>query len=79
MKKTITPIETLRNDVREILAIPGMSMNKLATEAGIEWGVLKRFTAQGSSAGISFSTAEKLWPFIYGDKRPRPDGEQEAA
>jgi DNA-binding Xre family transcriptional regulator len=47
-----------------------MSINKLATRAGIDWAVLKRFAGKGSKAGISFATFEKLWPFLYGDHRP---------
>lgn len=65
--------ELFRNDVRGFLESSGWSKNKLSSLAGVDWKVINRFTEEGSSVGLNSETIEKLWPFIYGDKRPNPE------
>lgn len=73
MNNTNFTIEQFRQDVRDVVDSPGMSINRLATDAGVEWAVVKRFLSAKQRTGINASTLERLWPFIYGEKRPLPE------
>lgn len=49
----------------------GWSPYRLAKEAGIKVEIITR-VQKGTRKGLHSSTLEKLWPFLYGDKRPQP-------
>jgi hypothetical protein len=61
-------IKSFRQAVREAAATPSWTVTRLAKESGVDQASLWRF-CDGSS-GLSGINIEKLWPFIYGDKRP---------
>jgi lambda repressor-like predicted transcriptional regulator len=71
MKSKNFSVDQVKADIQAVVSMPGMSINRLSQDAGVEWKVLKRFLS-GDGAGISASTLEKLWPYVYGDKRPTP-------
>jgi hypothetical protein len=61
----------VRAEIESVVAIPGWSVSRLAREAGIEPRSLTRFMSD-DGAGMSTKTLEPLWPYLYGDKRPKP-------
>jgi DNA-binding Xre family transcriptional regulator len=62
----------IKADLKNVLAESGWSASRLAAAAGVSAPVVTRFLS-GARAGLHSSTLEKLWPFIYGDKRPNPE------
>lgn len=70
MKDTFTQ-ENLRREIEELATRPGWSIAKLARESGVEQASLSRF-CKGDQRSLNGANIEKVWPFIYGDKRP-PD------
>ena len=58
----------IQADIRKLLRESGWSQGRLAQEAGINESALSKFLGRKEGDSI----AERLWPFVYGDKRPTP-------
>jgi len=58
-------------DIREFLKATGWTAKRLAVEAGMEPSTITRLV-RGERKGMHSSTLEKLWPFLYGERRPVP-------
>lgn len=67
----------IKQEIQNALERLGWTATKLANEAGVAPPVLTRFLS-GDRDGIHSKTLEKLWPFIYGDKRPKPTEDKAA-
>lgn len=59
----------ITHDLVQFFAETKWTQTRLAKEAGIHIVSLNRLT-RGHRKGCSSATLEKLWPFLYGDKRP---------
>ena len=59
----------IKSDIKKVLAESGMSVTELARLSDVNQSILSRFV-NGKQKGLHSDTLEKLWPFIYGDKRP---------
>lgn len=64
-----TPMSTLREDIRKTLDVTGWPAAKLAKESGVPPACITRLL-RGTRGGVHSTTLEKLWPFLYGPKRP---------
>ncbi|MBI9113294.1 hypothetical protein [Maridesulfovibrio ferrireducens] len=67
----------LKEDLTHMLAESDWTASRLSIESGVPAPVLTRFL-RGTRKGLHSSTVEKIWPFVYGEKRP-PHHPQEAA
>lgn len=67
-KNTAMDIPT---DIREFLTVSGWTAKRLAVEAGVEPSTITRLV-RGERQGVNSRTLDKLWPFLYGDRRPVP-------
>lgn len=66
-------MEEIRQRILAVAALPGWSINRLACESGVEQGSLSRFSrGRDIQKSLSYTTLERLWPFLYGDRRPSP-------
>jgi len=61
----------IQADIKQLLEESGWPASRLASEAGIPAPVITRFL-RGDRKGMHTRTLEKLWPFLYGDRRPTP-------
>jgi lambda repressor-like predicted transcriptional regulator len=77
MQTTDFTLEGLRGEVRAICRVKGWSMTRLARASGVDQASLSRFLS--GSAGLKGDSIEKLWPFVFGECRPRENGENGAA
>lgn len=59
----------LKKDVETMLAESGWNIPRLIAESGANKDSVYRLL-NGTRDGVNSSTLEKMWPFIYGDKRP---------
>ena len=57
----------IQSDIKEMLADSGWSTSQLAREAEINPSALFRFLSKNKPGK---SIADRLWPYVYGDKRP---------
>lgn len=56
----------IQTDVKIMLKESGWSQGRLAREAELNPSALSKFMGRDEGKAI----AERLWPYIYGDKRP---------
>ena len=56
----------IQTDLKQMLAESGWSQERLAKEADLNPSALSKFLGRAEGKAI----AERVWPFIYGDKRP---------
>ncbi|WP_319764467.1 helix-turn-helix transcriptional regulator [Maridesulfovibrio sp.] len=68
----------IKEDLKKFLEDTGWTAAKLANEANISAPVITRFLS-GARKGLHSSTLEKLWPYLYGDKRPKPETKHDQA
>ena len=66
----------IREDIINLLNESGWSQTALALESGVPQSTLSKILT-GVSKGVHSSTLEKLWPYLYGEKRPSPAEESE--
>lgn len=59
----------IKSDLKKLLAESGWTVLRLASEAGVSKDSLYRLL-RGERGGVNSTTLEKLWPFLYGDRRP---------
>ena len=59
-------IMSIQTDVKTMLRESGWSQDRLAREAELNPSALSKFMGREEGKAI----AERLWPFVYGDKRP---------
>ena len=64
-------MDRLRRDILAFGNLPGWSITRLARESDVEQGSLSRFV-NDKLKSLNGETIEKLWPFLYGDRRPAP-------
>ena len=64
----------MKQDIKTLLAEVGWSPLNLAAAAGVSKDSIYRLL-NGSRKGGNSTTLEKLYPFLYGDKRPAPKPE----
>lgn len=75
----------LAHDLTTFFQESGWSACRLAREAGIKSVQAITRVQKGERQGMHSKNLEKLWPFLYGDKRPLPspgpdgDGAKDAA
>lgn len=62
----------IKTDIENMLAESGLNLTALARLSGVNQSILSRFI-NGDQSGLNSKTLEKLWPYIYGDKRPTKD------
>lgn len=65
-------MENIRRDLGRFTKDTGHSLNWLANASGVEQGSLSRFS-RGVQKGLRGETVERIWPFLYGPKRPMKD------
>ncbi|EHJ49549.1 hypothetical protein DFW101_3553 [Solidesulfovibrio carbinoliphilus subsp. oakridgensis] len=58
------------NDLRAV-KVSGISDSEIARRTGIPQATIWRLLNE-PSASPSYRTIKKLWPFLYGDRRPAP-------
>lgn len=76
MKSNFTQIQ-LRKDIEALVdSIQGFTRTDLARLSGVDQASLSRFCA--GKHGLSGAYIEKLWPYLYGNKRPKPDHDEAA-
>ena len=57
---------SIQNDIKHVLAESGWTQQRLAAESGVNpCGLSKLLNRKGK-----LSIVERIWPYIYGDKRP---------
>ena len=61
----------LAQDFNAFFQETGWSPYRLAKAAGIKVEIITR-VQKGERQGVHSKTLEKLWPFLYGDRRPLP-------
>jgi len=61
----------IKQDIVSFLATSGWTATRLAREAGVAPPQLTRLLS-GERDGLHSKTVERLWPFLYGDRRPAP-------
>jgi transcriptional regulator with XRE-family HTH domain len=59
----------IKSDIERFRKETGWSVLKLAAAAGVSKDSIYRLL-RGDRRGINSTTLQRLWPFIYGDKRP---------
>jgi DNA transposition AAA+ family ATPase len=59
----------IKADIKTLLDESGLNLSSLARMACVNQSILSRFI-NGDQAGLNSKTLEKLWPFVYGEKRP---------
>lgn len=57
----------IQTDIKKMLSESGWSQGRLAKEAGLNLSALSKFLGRRDQGR---AIAERVWPFIYGDKRP---------
>ena len=57
---------SIQTDIKQMLAEAGWSQERLAREAELNPSALSKFMGRGDGKSI----AERVWPFVYGHKRP---------
>ena len=62
----------LATDFDKFFLETGWNPYRLAKAAGIKVEIITR-VQKGERKGVHSTTLEKLWPFLYGDRRPRPE------
>lgn len=62
----------MKTDIRQMLKSSGWTQNQLAKAAGVHFTSLSRFLSGKGEPSV----AERLVPFVYGDKRPSNTPEQ---
>lgn len=71
MKSNFTQNQ-LRKDIKDLVdSIPEFTRTDLARLSGVDQASLSRFCA--GKHGLSGVYIERLWPYLYGEKRPRPE------
>lgn len=66
----------IRHDLKIFFAETGWPILRLAKASGVDAGNLNRVVH--GKRGLNSKSIEKLWPYLYGDKRP-PAKEDTAA
>lgn len=61
----------LVEDIRRVLEESGWSATHLAKEAGVAPPIITRLLS-GERKEVRSGTLQRLWPFLYGEKRPAP-------
>jgi DNA-binding Xre family transcriptional regulator len=61
----------IKHDIQTMLTEAGWPAARLAEVAGVPAPVITRLLS-GKRKGLHTSTLCKLWPYVYGDKRPAP-------
>lgn len=69
--------DQMRCEVAAIASLPGWSINRVSDESGVSKDNVYRFVK--GMICLSWPSLEKLWPFLYGDKRPLPTQPQDGA
>lgn len=72
MKNKFTQ-QQLRIDIESLTQEVGWSITRLARKSGVDQASLSRFC--NGTSGLSGGNIEKLWPYIYGARRPEPPEE----
>jgi len=64
----------IRKDLQEMFKATGWTPSRLSRESGVPVNVITRYLKKERE--MRTDTLEKLWPYIYGDKRPKdiPEG-----
>lgn len=60
----------IKTDIKHMLDETGLNLSDLGRLSGVNQSILSRFI-NGHQAGLNSKTLEKLWPYVYGDKRPQ--------
>jgi len=58
----------IQQDIRQFLEKTGWSAYRLANESGVNKDVIYRLV-RGDRRGANSRTIERLWPFLYSDRR----------
>ena len=61
----------IKQDLERFLSDVGWDVSRLVAESGANKDSIYRLL-NGTRKGVSYKTMQKLWPFIYGDRRPAP-------
>ena len=61
---------SIQNDIKRMMAESGWTQQKLAAEAGVNPCALSKLLNRNEKKSI----VERIWPYIYGDKRPPAKG-----
>jgi transcriptional regulator with XRE-family HTH domain len=69
--ETVFNEKRVREDLRGLLAEAGWSQSRLSKESGVSQGCISRFLSD-EEAGMNYRSFQRLWPYIYGEKRPAP-------
>jgi len=59
----------LRQDLTSLVRLDGWSASRLSKESGVRVNIITRFI-KGERKEMRSGTLEKLWPFLYGPRRP---------
>jgi len=77
MKTSFTQ-KGLREDIAVLVGdVRSLTITSLARLSDIDPASLSRFCA--GKRGLSGANIEKLWPYLYGDKRPKPETDHDQA
>jgi plasmid maintenance system antidote protein VapI len=58
----------ITEDINNFLRLSGWSIHRLAKASGVDPGNLNRVVH--GKQGLNSKSVERLWPYLYGDKRP---------
>lgn len=59
----------IKTDIEQFLRDTGWNAHRLAQESEVAAPIITRLLS-GERKGVHSKTLERLWPFLYGDKRP---------
>lgn len=62
----------IKKDLEQFLAETGWNVPRLVAETGVNKDSIYRLLNE-SRKGLGCKSLEKLWPYLYGDKRPNPE------
>ena len=58
----------IRGKVRDLAKQDGWTLNRIATESGVEYSSLWRFVREDTD--LVGKSIEKLWPLLFGNQKP---------